>query len=840
MDAPPAIGPAPGRLVPAALLALVLALGLGAAWFLRPVSTAPVEEAWTPVLTWGDGRILGTGRLVRNWGEEGAPFTLPARGPAEPAAQTWLVLPTVREPGALRVSVEIEWIDRIDAVELALHAHPDPTPVWWMVPQGISCQFAGHGGRETSLSFNRLADRPDRQGLCTWTAQAGRRYRLVLETVEGQARISVDGQVLLDLPELLPVSTAGSDRIGLRFWAPVRLHGLRVERQRIPAAGSPIATGDVLAASGDLDTARRWYLRVADDHAGTRLAALALVKAAACAGAADDDGTLALIRRRLDAESVPQDLRDQVDAVLCLLRWRARRWDEALDLAEAIQARNPESPLPIHLLAQRRGVLSGAAGRRLAMLAAARPGIRHLDLAGLGLTELGFLAGRPVTDLDLSANPLTDLGDLRGLPLERLRLAETDVADLGALAGMSLRVLDLRGCPVTDLSALRGQPLVDLDLGATGVRDLSILAGMPLRRLNLARTPVTDLEALVGAPLESLVVAQTGVSDLGPVRGSPLRSVDLGETGIRDLGPVVGPDLRQVRAKGAALTDLGPLAQATALVELDLSGTPVADLTALAGLPLATARLADLPLRDLTGLPTAGLTTLDISGTAVADVGLLAAAPLRRLLARGAAVASVRALVDCPLEDVDLVDTRAEDFLLLTQVPTLRTWAVTGILTDPRDWEAAAAFCVEAGRVDLARTCRVAAVEDGDPAGFAALADDHGGVRRLRLGRQADHASACTVAAAAGAVLAWPRDTRDFRRLMEDIGLHGEVWTDLRLVDGTPQGPDGQFLPDLPGDRSRGREGVPVHLFWIEGDRGVSRADPRLPPTPKHVVLQWP
>lgn len=830
----------PGRtLVRLLVLAVILGLGLGATWFLRRPAPPP-EEGWTPVLTWGDGQILGTGRLVRNWGDEGEPFTLPAQAPAEPGVQRWLVLPTVREPGALRVSVDVEWVDRIDAVEVALHAHPDPTPVWWMVPQGISCQFAGHGGRETSLSFNRLADRPDRQGQCTWHAEPGRRYRLVVEAADGQARISVDGQVLLDLPELLPVSTAGSDRLGLRFWAPVRLHGLHVERRRIPAAGPPIATGDALAASGAFDAARDWYLRVADDHGGTRLAALALVKAAACAGAADDDGTLALIRRRLEAEAVPQDLRDQVDAVLCLQRWRARRWDEALALAEAIQARDPESPLPIHLLAQRRGVLPAAPGRRLAMLAAARPGTRHLDLTGLGLTEVAFLAGRPVIDLDLSSNPLVDLGGLRGLPLERLRLAETDVADIGVLAGMPLRTLDLQGCPVTDLTALRGMDLVDLNLAATGVGDLSVLAGMPLRRLSLARTPVTALDALAGAPLESLVLAQTGVTDLGSLRGSPLRSVDISSTGVRDLAPVVGSDLRQLRASGTPVDDLAPLVQATALTDLDLSGTLVRDLAPLAGLSVEVLTVADTPLHDLAGLQTAKLTVIDLSGTRVTDLGPLATAPLRRLIARGAPVASVRALVDSPVEEVDLIDTRAGDFLLLTQVANLRAWAVTGILTNVRDWEAAAAFCVEAGRPDLARTCRIAAVEDGDPTTLAALAEDHGGVRRLRLGRRVDRATAEAIAHAAGAVLAWPRDSRDFRRLMADIGFHGEVWTALDLVEGVPHGPGGQALPDLPGERSRGREGVPVHLFWIEGDRGISRADPTLPPKPKHVILEWP
>ena len=81
--------------------------------------------------------------------------------------------------------------------------------------------------------------------------------------------------------------------------------------------------------------------------------------------------------------------------------------------------------------------------------------VRHLNLAGSGVSDLKGLRGMPLEDLDLANNPVQDLLPLAALPLRRLSLAGCPVQDLAPLSPCPLIELDLRACPVKDLQVLK-------------------------------------------------------------------------------------------------------------------------------------------------------------------------------------------------------------------------------------------------------------------------------------------------------------------------------------------------------------------------------------------------
>ncbi len=88
--------------------------------------------------------------------------------------------------------------------------------------------------------------------------------------------------------------------------------------------------------------------------------------------------------------------------------------------------------------------------------------VRHLNLAGSGVSDLKGLRGMPLEDLDLANNPVQDLLPLAALPLRRLSLAGCPVQDLAPLSPCPLIELDLRACPVKDLQVLKNLDLQEL------------------------------------------------------------------------------------------------------------------------------------------------------------------------------------------------------------------------------------------------------------------------------------------------------------------------------------------------------------------------------------------
>lgn len=256
-----------------------------------------------------------------------------------------------------------------------------------------------------------------------------------------------------------------------------------------------------------------------------------------------------------------------------------------------------------------------------------RSGITRLEEVP-GLAGLGELR-----TLDLSGNPLSGTIDVSRYPrLRILRLADTRVTAVRGLERLSeLRLLDLSGTAIQDMEGLRGMgslgKLAILRLSRTPVRGTLDLSGQPrLLRLEAAGTRLRTVTGLAAAPaLDQVDLAGSPVERLDGIGGA--RSLDLSRTPITDLTPLAGaPRLRGVALDGV---DLGRVRGLEVLrpQALSLRGARGVDLARLRGGGVMALLLDRSDTRDLG--PLRGWTALRIltlRGTQVRDL-----APLRDL-----------------------------------------------------------------------------------------------------------------------------------------------------------------------------------------------------------------
>ena len=133
---------------------------------------------------------------------------------------------------------------------------------------------------------------------------------------------------------------------------------------------------------------------------------------------------------------------------------------------------------------------------------------------------------------------LVDLSPpLDGMTLSWLECTETQIADLSPLAGMPLTHLRIASTSVSDLSPLVGMPLTLLHCGGNGskISDWSPLKKLNLARLSLYATPkFSDLSVLAGMPLKDLDIGGTPVADLFPLKGKKLTKLEIHNTPVTD------------------------------------------------------------------------------------------------------------------------------------------------------------------------------------------------------------------------------------------------------------------------------------------------------------------
>jgi Leucine-rich repeat (LRR) protein len=156
-----------------------------------------------------------------------------------------------------------------------------------------------------------------------------------------------------------------------------------------------------------------------------------------------------------------------------------------------------------------------------------------------------------------------------------------------------------------------------------------------------------------------LDLSNTPVEDLSPLRGLPLASLNLSYTRITDLSPLEGMQLRELRAGYTRVHDLTPL-----------QGMPLRVLNVSPG-PQAAARVTVTDLSSLKGMP---LVEFGVAYTRVTNLDPLRGMPLESLILCDTPVHDLGPLKGMgTLETLDLRNTKVTDLTPLRElaVPNL-------------------------------------------------------------------------------------------------------------------------------------------------------------------------
>lgn len=553
-----------------------------------------------------------------------------------------------------------------DAVEIVLDAGRETGGEWWHLPPARLVKL--EIGTSQMIRVGELIEGGSPGQLAGMPADllAGQAYHVVIETVEDQLQVIVDGAVIFSYRSALPFPTGERSAVGLRWFKPTtEISGITIEQRDRTTYPAELASADLLARSATPTAAIARYRDFAAQYPDDDRRASALARAA----------TVAVVNGQLDLgeQLIAQIEREHrgdpaIDLAyqgLAKTYWQAGLWEQALDARDAISDR-PLADLVIQALpGLRRDPLPPViAGRLLGSLASIAR-LRQLDLSGLGLTSVLPLAGSDLRSLNLSRNQLTSCADLAGLALTNLDISFNPITDVTPLADSSIRKLTLAGCPIDDITPLQGLPLTGLDLNWTkvtdlrpiahsgltqlslnslalgelapiatlsqlrrlsltscGVSDLSIVAGLPLVRLQLVNNPVEDLSVLRGMPLQRLGLDRTLVSDLSPLTDMSLTDLTAASTGVSDLSPLAGMPLRQLRISHTPVADLSPLRGLARLDQLDIEGSAITDLTPLAQMRINTFDASHTQIRDFT--PVIGRIDRFADLTGVPDLDLTA------------------------------------------------------------------------------------------------------------------------------------------------------------------------------------------------------------------------
>ncbi len=132
-------------------------------------------------------------------------------------------------------------------------------------------------------------------------------------------------------------------------------------------------------------------------------------------------------------------------------------------------------------------------------------------------------------------------------------------------------------------------------------------------------------------PIQELHLKGSSVSDLRPLEGLALTYLDLSETPVTDLTPLSDPilsaSLKMLRIWRIPAKDLSPLAACKNLVELDASETTLVDLELVRGQKLRLIQLIATKVADISALAGMPLTKVTLADTAVTDISPLLQCP---------------------------------------------------------------------------------------------------------------------------------------------------------------------------------------------------------------------
>lgn len=253
-----------------------------------------------------------------------------------------------------------------------------------------------------------------------------------------------------------------------------------------------------------------------------------------------------------------------------------------------------------------------------------------LDINGTGATDLSPLKGAPLRTLSANLCGIADLSPLQGMPLETLSFHQATFRDLSPLKGAPLKLLYLDTCQfIRTLEPLRGAAIEDLSLShCYALEDISAVEGMPLRRIRMTHCrSLKSLHGLEGLKFTGLNLRGcSALEDIRALKDMPLRAIELRECrSLKSLHGLEGMPFKELHLSScSSLTDISAITTMK-VTALHLCGCQsLTDFSPLKGTELQHLNvqhfrnfksldvLRDLPLRRLVmhGTPVEDLTPL--------------------------------------------------------------------------------------------------------------------------------------------------------------------------------------------------------------------------------------
>ncbi len=174
------------------------------------------------------------------------------------------------------------------------------------------------------------------------------------------------------------------------------------------------------------------------------------------------------------------------------------------------------------------------------------------------------------------------------------------------------------------------------------------------------------LERLKGLPISADRPLEQRLS----VRDDGLLALDLSGTNVSDLSALAGAPLAVINAQSATrLTSIAPL-RGMNLIELNLANTQVADLSPLEGMQsLEKIQMSRAPVSDLGPLNGIRLKYINITSCPVFDISALRDSVLEHFELMSTRVTDLSPLVGMPLKFLDIGGVPVTDFTPLSELP---------------------------------------------------------------------------------------------------------------------------------------------------------------------------
>ena len=533
------------------------------------------------------------------------------------------------------------------------------------------------------------------------------------------------------------------------------------------------------------------------------------------------------------------DVVDHADRIRAKALWSAGQSSRALGVALDLVARRPELNPVLGFLADRIWQVDRPCGDEVLALLAKAPDTGTLALGEMGITDLSPIAGRRAWMVMIQGNAITDLSPLQRSGSLRIEAGRNAISDLSPLRGMSgLTGLYIGDNAISDLRPLAG--MTQLRNLTVSRNEIASLAGLPpgiqelvvgtyvegsdsLRQLNPSEprpggNPVADLAGLPLGELRYLAIAETRIADLSLLAGaSRLTRLDLSATPVRDLTPLRGLPIEDLHLARCSEVDLATL-DLPALRRLDIRELKAADPIALARLlpRLNTLFAQGSGLRDWPDVVAPELKELTLSGCQLSGItGLRLASGLRSLMLRGCGLRQIDpVLADLPLERLDLRGNALTDLgELATRPPT--QMLVVGNPLDDTTCESLIASGRRLGRPDLVwQAASIQAHRRGDLEPLRRQAKLLDG-RLLAVyfpPELIDAETAKGLAEASGGRLAVPLSASANNTLSKAAIFDRPLWLGLQLHDGRVTDDDGavpRFIAQIPAARYRGYSALP-------------------------------